>query len=47
MGILVVGAIAIGSYFGGRLIEAKRDVTFLSVLGRLSLVDPIRAIPVG
>jgi hypothetical protein len=49
MGILVVGAgaIAIGSYFGGRLIEAKRDVTFLSVLGGLSLADPIRAIPVG
>jgi 2-dehydropantoate 2-reductase len=26
---LVVGAGAIGGYFGGRLLEAKRDVTFL------------------
>ena len=29
MRILVVGAGAIGGYFGGRLIEAGRDVTFL------------------
>src|SRR5580692_7538857 len=29
MRVLVVGAGAIGGYFGGRLIEAGRDVTFL------------------
>jgi 2-dehydropantoate 2-reductase len=29
MRILVVGAGAVGGYFGGRLAEAKRDVTFL------------------
>ena len=29
MRILVVGAGAIGGYFGGRLIEAGRDITFL------------------
>jgi len=29
MHTLVVGAGAIGGYFGGRLVEAKRDVTFL------------------
>src|SRR6201996_9193401 len=29
MRILVVGAGAIGGYFGGRLLAAKRDVTFL------------------
>src|SRR5512133_826224 len=29
MRILVVGAGAIGGYFGGRLLEAKRDITFL------------------
>jgi 2-dehydropantoate 2-reductase len=29
MQILVVGAGAIGGYFGGRLLQAKRDVTFL------------------
>ena len=29
MRILVVGAGAVGGYFGGRLLEAKRDVTFL------------------
>jgi ketopantoate reductase len=28
MRILVVGAGAIGGYFGGRLLEAGRDVTF-------------------
>src|SRR5260370_7896499 len=29
MGILVVGAGAIGGYFGGRLLQAGRDVAFL------------------
>jgi 2-dehydropantoate 2-reductase len=29
MRILVVGAGAIGGYFGARLLEARRDVTFL------------------
>ena len=29
MRVLVVGAGAIGGYFGGRLLEAGRDVTFL------------------
>src|SRR4051812_8660555 len=29
MRILVVGAGAIGGYFGGRLLNARRDVTFL------------------
>lgn len=29
MGILVVGAGAVGGYFGGRLAQAGRDVTFL------------------
>ena len=29
MRILVVGAGAIGGYFGGRLVEAGTDVTFL------------------
>ena len=29
MRILVVGAGAVGGYFGGRLLEADRDVTFL------------------
>jgi 2-dehydropantoate 2-reductase len=29
MRILVVGAGAVGGYFGGRLLEAGRDVTFL------------------
>ena len=29
MRILVTGAGAIGGYFGGRLLEAGRDVTFL------------------
>ena len=32
MRILVVGAGAIGGYFGGRLLEAGRDVTFLTRL---------------
>jgi len=34
MRILVVGAGAIGGYFGGRLLEAKQDVTFLVRPGR-------------
>src|SRR5215471_1031167 len=34
MRILVVGAGAIGGYFGGRLLEAKQDVTFLVRLRR-------------
>jgi 2-dehydropantoate 2-reductase len=29
MRILVVGAGAVGGYFGGRLMQAGRDVTFL------------------
>lgn len=29
MKILVVGAGAVGGYFGGRLLEAGREVTFL------------------
>jgi 2-dehydropantoate 2-reductase len=29
MQILVIGAGAVGGYFGGRLAQAKRDVTFL------------------
>src|ERR1700740_2781298 len=29
MGILVVGAGAIGGYFGGRLLQAGQDITFL------------------
>jgi 2-dehydropantoate 2-reductase len=29
MRILVVGAGSIGGYFGGRLLQANRDVTFL------------------
>ena len=34
MRILIVGAGAIGGYFGGRLLEAGRDVTFLVRPGR-------------
>ena len=34
MRTLVVGAGAVGGYFGGRLLEAKRDVTFLVRPGR-------------
>ena len=30
MHILVVGAGALGGYFGGRLLQAGRDVTFLA-----------------
>lgn len=37
MRILIVGAGAVGGYFGGRLAEAGRDVTFSSaLLGRNS-----------
>ena len=36
MRILVVGAGGIGGYFGGRLLAARRDVTFL--------VRPLRAL---
>jgi 2-dehydropantoate 2-reductase len=36
MNLLVVGAGATGGYFGGRLIEAGRDVTFLVRAGRAS-----------
>jgi 2-dehydropantoate 2-reductase len=34
MRILVVGAGAIGGYFGGRLLQHGRDVTFLVRPGR-------------
>jgi 2-dehydropantoate 2-reductase len=34
MRILVIGAGAVGGYFGGRLLEAGRDVTFLVRAGR-------------
>jgi 2-dehydropantoate 2-reductase len=34
MRILVVGAGAVGGYFGGRLVEAGRDITFLARIGR-------------
>src|SRR4029450_3384896 len=34
MRILIVGAGAVGGYFGGRLVQAKRDVTFLVRLSR-------------
>src|SRR5271168_3366687 len=34
MRILVVGAGAVGGYFGGRLLQAGRDVTFLVRPGR-------------
>jgi len=35
MRVLVAGAGAIGGYFGGRLLEAGRDVTFLVRHGAL------------
>jgi 2-dehydropantoate 2-reductase len=38
MRVLVVGAGAIGGYFGGRLAEAGRDVTFLVRPGRAALL---------
>jgi 2-dehydropantoate 2-reductase len=37
MRVLVVGAGAIGGYFGGRMLQASRDITFL--------VRPKRAVP--
>jgi 2-dehydropantoate 2-reductase len=39
MRILIVGAGAIGGYFGGRLLEAGRDVTFLVRAGRAQELD--------
>jgi 2-dehydropantoate 2-reductase len=39
MRILIVGAGAIGGYFGGRLLEAGRDVTFLVRPGRAEELD--------
>jgi 2-dehydropantoate 2-reductase len=39
MRILIVGAGAIGGYFGGRLLEAGRDVTFLVRTGRAEALD--------
>jgi 2-dehydropantoate 2-reductase len=39
MRILVVGAGAVGGYFGGRLVEAKRDVTFLVRHKRAEEID--------
>src|SRR3569833_3393679 len=38
MRILVVGAGATGGYFGGRLLQAGRDVTFLVRPGRAKLL---------
>lgn len=39
MKILVVGAGALGGYFGGRLLAARRDVTFLVRAGRAAQLD--------
>jgi len=39
MRILVVGAGAVGGYFGGRLIQAGRDVTFLVLPKRAELIQ--------
>lgn len=39
MRVLIVGAGAIGGYFGGRLLEAGRDVTFLVRPGRAEELD--------
>src|SRR6185437_10655267 len=36
MRVLVVGAGAIGGYFGGRMLQAGRDITFLVRPGRAS-----------
>lgn len=51
MRILVVGAGAVGGYFGGRLLEAGRDVTFLvrpgraaQLAGGLSIRSPVGSI---
>jgi 2-dehydropantoate 2-reductase len=38
MRILVVGAGAVGGHFGGRLLEAGRNVTFLVRPGRAALL---------
>ena len=40
MRVLVVGAGAIGGHFGGRLLEAGRDVSFLVRSGRAELARP-------
>src|SRR4029450_10430808 len=40
MRILIVGAGAVGGYFGGRLVQAKRDVTFLVRLSRAKQFRP-------
>jgi ketopantoate reductase len=42
MRVLVVGAGAIGGYFGGRLLQAGRDVTFL-VRPRRAAASPMTA----
>ncbi len=50
MRILVVGAGAVGGYFGGRLLEAGRDVTFLVRPGRaarLAATGLVIASPAG
>jgi prephenate dehydrogenase len=43
MRILVVGAGGIGGYFGGRLLEAKREVTFLVRPHRQAQLAEVRA----
>ena len=51
MRILVVGAGAVGGYFGGRLMQAGRDVTFLVRPRRAALIEKARKLaiksPVG
>ena len=42
MRILVVGAGAVGGYFGGRLLEAGRDVTFLVRPRRAATAGEVR-----
>lgn len=39
MRILVVGAGAVGGYFGGRLLQASQDVTFLVRPARAGLLE--------
>ncbi|QRN79640.1 MAG: oxidoreductase, partial [Nocardiopsis sp. BM-2018] len=39
MRILVVGAGAVGGYFGGRLVQAGRDVDFLVRPARAELLN--------
>ena len=39
MRILVLGAGAVGGYFGGRLAETDRDVTFLVRPARKALIE--------